>query len=98
MKTYLIVNAIPNPDHEADLKHYSEAVLPLLLEAGGESIKRAKLNSVVAGEVKYPLFLFMEFPDEQPILDLFESAAYQKLLPYRQKAFTEINIYTFTDL
>ena len=98
MKSYLIVNATANLDNQEAIQKYSEGVLPLLLEAGGKPPIRAQLDHVIKGKAAYTLFLFMEFPDQQPILDLFESEEYQKLLPYREKAFNDLNIYTFQDL
>ncbi|NQZ76445.1 MAG: DUF1330 domain-containing protein [Ekhidna sp.] len=98
MKTYLIVNATPNPDNQQHIEAYTGGVLPLLQNAGGKDLRRAKLANVVKGEAKYPLFLFMEFEDGTKVDALFQSEEYKELIPHREKAFAELNIYTFTDL
>ncbi|OJJ16173.1 hypothetical protein BKI52_36005 [marine bacterium AO1-C] len=98
MKTYLVVNATPNPEGQEDLKIYSEAVGALLAKAGGQNPTRAKLEGVVKGKPDYPLMLMMEFPNGETIKNLFESEAYQKLLPHRNNAFSNLNIYIFSDL
>lgn len=95
---YLVVNAKLNPDNQDDIKAYTGNVIPLFKEAGGRDLKRAKLSTVINGESKYPLLLFMEFDSEEAIKNAFESAAYQKLIPHRDKAFEEIDIYVFTDM
>ncbi|MEM9327731.1 MAG: DUF1330 domain-containing protein [Bacteroidota bacterium] len=98
MKTYLVVNATPNPANPADIEAYTGGVLPLLQGAGGKDLRRAKLENVIKGEAKYPLFLFMEFEDGSKIQALFASDAYKKLIPHRERAFTDLQIYAFTDL
>ena len=96
MKTYLIVNATPNPENHEDIQAYTSGVLPLLQNAGGKALKRAKLASVIKGESKYPLFLFMEFDNSDKIEALFQSDDYEKLLVHRDRALLDLNISTFT--
>ena len=98
MGTYLIVNATPNLENQEAIQAYTGGVLPMLQNAGGKSLKRAKLASIIKGKANYPMFLFMEFDDASRISELFESEAYQQLIPHRDKAFKELNIYTFTSL
>ena len=98
MKTYLVVNATPNPENQADIQAYTRGVLPLLEKAGGKALRRAKLKNVIKGVAKYPLFLFMEFEDGEKVKGLFESEEYKKLVPHRVKAFSDLNIYEFIDL
>lgn len=98
MKTYLIVNATPNPENQQHIAAYTGGVLPLLENAGGKDLRRAKLDNVIKGEAKYPLFLFMEFDDGGKVDALFQSEECKKLIPHREKAFIDLNIYTFKDL
>ncbi len=95
---YLVVNAKLNPNNQDDIEAYTGNVIPLLKEAGGRDLKRAELSTVINGESKYPLLLFMEFDNEEAIKKAFKSPAYQELIPYRDRAFEEIDIYVFTGM
>jgi|GEM_PF-952357 len=95
---YLVVNAKLNTENQDDIKVYTGNVIPLLKNAGGRNLKRAKLSATINGESKYPLLLFMEFDNEDAIKAAFESEAYKKLIPFRDRAFEEIDIYVFLDM
>lgn len=98
MKTYLIVNASPNPEEQEELQKYTSQVVPMLEAAGGEHLKRLKLDTAITGEADYHLLLFMEFPGEESVRSVFDSEAYKALIPHRDKGFHQIKILLFKDL
>lgn len=90
-KTTLVVTAVPNPNEMASVQEYLHGVMPLLLEAGGELIKRQKVSKVINGSPS-GMVLVMDFPSEQAVSELFSSKAYQAIVPAREKGFSEMNI------
>ena len=98
MKAYLVANLIPSPDGQESLQHYATQVGQLLTTAGGTNAKRVKLSETINGSVLYQLMLFMEFESKKAIQNVFESAEYKALIPYRDKGFDMVNIQIFEDL
>ncbi len=88
----LIVTAAPNPDNAEDLQGYVKQALPMLLNGGGEMIKRARVLEPVVGDITFGVMLVMEFPSAQAIRDVFESDAYAAIVPLRERGFKFMNI------
>lgn len=87
----LVVTAIPEPGEEAAAQQYLRAVVPLLKGAGGKPVRRLKTNRVINGRAA-GVVLVMDFPSEDAVAGLFESADYQALIPGRDRGFKEMNI------
>ena len=90
-KTTLIVTATPNANEMESVQNYLQGVLPLLMGAGGQLVKRLKVNKVINGNPS-GMILVMDFESDQVITALFESDEYAALIPVRDQGFKEMNI------
>ena len=90
-KTTLVVTAMPNPSEQESMQAYLKGAQPLLAEAGGQLVKRLKVQSTISGEA-CGMVLVMDFPDREKIEAMFASADYAALRPARDKGFSSINI------
>ncbi len=91
-KTTLIVTSIPNPEQQAALDAYVQGAYPLLLNLGGEIVKRSVVSDTYHGEQNFKVIMLMDFPSKSALLAMFDSSAYQALIPDRNKAFKSIEI------
>ncbi len=94
----LIVTSKPNTENIEALQAYVKEVMPMLLATGGKVIKRSQVNQVYLGRQDFVFLLVMDFPSKQALIELFESPAYQALIPNRNKGFEDIQIYFADDL
>jgi uncharacterized protein (DUF1330 family) len=90
-KTTLVVTAVPNPHEMASVQEYLQGVLPLLMGAGGQLVKRLKLDRGIHGKTS-GMILVMDFDSSDAITGMFESEDYAALVPVRDKGFSEMNI------
>jgi uncharacterized protein (DUF1330 family) len=90
-KTTLVVTAVPNPNEMGSVQEYLKGVLPLLMGAGGEPVKRLKVNEVIHGKPS-GMVLVMDFQSADAITNMFASGDYAALVPARDKGFSEMNI------
>ncbi len=97
-KTTLLVTAMPNPSEQESMQTYLKGVLPLLLGAGGQLVKRAKVSGALAGKPPYGMVLVMDFSDREQVERMFASEAYAELVPSRDKGFASIDICFASDL
>ena len=66
-KTTLVVTAMPNPSEPEAAQAYIKGALPLLMGAGGQLIKRLKVQSAIAGKPAHGLVMMMDFPDREKL-------------------------------
>ena len=90
-KTTLVVTAVPNPNEMASVQEYLQGVLPLLLGAGGQLVKRLEVDDVIHGTPS-GMVLVMDFDTTEAITAMFESGDYAALVPARTRGFSEMNI------
>jgi uncharacterized protein (DUF1330 family) len=90
-KTTLVVTAIPNPNEMDSVQEYLQSVMPLFMGAGGNLVKRLKLDKVLLGNPS-GMVLVMDFDSVEAITALFESDEYAALIPTRERGFKEMNI------
>lgn len=90
-KTTLVVTASPNPNEMESVQNYLQGVMPLLMGAGGQLVKRLKVESLIHGNPS-GMVLVMDFDSNESIEELFKSDQYAKLVPVRDKGFNEMNI------
>ena len=90
-KTTLVVTAVPNPNEMESVQEYLRGVLPLLQGAGGQVVKRLKLEQPIHGRPS-GMVLVMDFDSADAITAMFESDAYAALVPVRDQGFAEMNI------
>lgn len=92
-KSIMIVNAVLNPNEKEAFTYYSEQSAPLFKEAGAKPIGKHKIAKTIIGSKKLQVVAIMEFPSSESITKVFESEVYKELLPYREKAFLELDVF-----
>lgn len=90
-KTTLVVTALPNPAEMPAVQEYLEAVMPLLQGAGGQLVKRLKVDQLLAGKPA-GMVMVMDFDSRDAVTGMFESDEYKALIPGRDRGFAEMNI------
>jgi uncharacterized protein (DUF1330 family) len=93
----LVVTASPNPAEMPSVQSYLQGVMPLLMGAGGQLVKRVKVDEVVFGTPS-GIAMVMDFPSADDLRALFASDAYAALLPARNQGFAQINILITSDM
>lgn len=92
----LITLAQPKP-HEIDAFHgYVGASTELALEAGGEVSSRFGVRHI-HGNAPAAIFGLATFPSADTITDMFNSDAYQALVPAREQSIECVNAYIVDD-
>jgi uncharacterized protein (DUF1330 family) len=79
-------------DRPVDLAAYLEATTPLLAKAGARIVKRFKVNEVVAGRNPAQTVVIVEYPDRAAVDLVFGSLEYQRIIPYRDRAFSDYHV------
>ena len=92
-QTLLIVNASVNPNEKEALSAYLDKAGPLFAKAGGKPLGRFKITEHLKGNHTPQMVAVMQFPNSQAIKKVFDSAEYETLIPIRNKAFTELNLF-----
>ena len=87
----LVVTAVPNADEMESVQAYLQGVMPLLTGAGGQLVRRLKTAQVINGRPA-GMVLVMDFPSVDAVTAMFDSDAYQALVPTRDRGFCEMNI------
>ena len=95
-ETILIVNATPDPLEQEALAYYSENASAILKAHKGRLVGKYKAQRSITAEAFQKNLMIMEFDDDGIIEALTSSEQYQRLIPYRDKAFTQISI-SFAD-
>lgn len=90
-KATLVVTAVPKPDQMASVQEYLQGVLPLVVGAGGTSIRRLKTSQVLDGRAA-GMALVADFESVAAATSMFESDEYRALLPAREQGFAEMNV------
>lgn len=94
--TLLITFAKPDPTQLEVFGSYVGASTELAIEAGGEVSSRFPVAHV-HGDAPASIFGFATFPNPRAINDMFDSEAYQALVPDRDKGVESVNAYIVDD-
>lgn len=100
-KTYLFVTATPIMEYHDALERYVQGVIPMLMEAGGSIPKIIKQDKSVVGHTDTFMTMIVEFNGTEAknaAYAVFESEAYEALVPDRDKAFKKMNIAFYSDM
>ena len=92
-KSLLIVKATPNPLEMEAYEYYVKNAGPIFKKFKGKSVSKYSMSDSIVGNEKFKMLVIMEFPSDDVIKKVFNSEAYQELLPYREKAFTTLNVF-----
>lgn len=91
-KATLVVTAVPNPNEMESVQTYLQGVMPLLMGAGGNLVKRLKADQSINGNPT-GMVLVMDFDSAENVKKMFDSDEYAALVPVRKKGFAEMNIH-----
>ncbi len=94
--TLLITFAKPDPTELEMFGSYVGASTELAIEAGGEVSSRFPVTHI-HGDAPASIFGFATFPSSTAINDMFDSKAYQALVPDRDKSVESVNAYIVED-
>jgi len=89
----LIIVAKINPAEKEALNQYLEGVAQLYQQVGAQSINKYKISEASIGEYTPSIISIMQFPNKESLDNVFESTAYQALIPFRDKAFLKVESY-----
>ena len=89
--TTLVVTARPNPEEMESVQAYLQGVMPLFVAAGGNLVKRLRVDTVLEG-TPAGMAMIMDFDSAEAIADLLDSPDYAALLPARDRGFSDMNI------
>lgn len=90
--TLLITFAKPDPTQLEIFGSYVGASTELAMEAGGEVSSRFSVTHI-HGDAPASIFGFATFPSSAAVTDMFDSEAYQALVPDRDKSVESVNAY-----
>jgi len=88
----LIVTATFNSDNMVAAQRYMQAAVPMLVEGGGEILRRVKVDRSIVGSAAYEACLVVSFPDEAAVEAIFGSADYAALVEDRDAGFVRMDI------
>jgi len=91
-KTTIIITAVFNPDQMLAAQEYMQLAVPMLINGGGEIIRRVKVERVVVGDQSYHACLVMDFPSASAVDAIFNSDEYAEIVPLRETGFKSMNI------
>jgi len=92
MTTHLFVLGTRRPDSDEAYQAYVGAAGPLLFGAGGVINGQYQTTTQVVGDGGPQNILIMDFPDEDAIRRVFDSAEYANAIPDRDAAFEQITV------
>lgn len=91
-KSTLIITAVFNPDNMASAQEYMQRAISLLVKAGGEIVRRVKVERAILGEQNYHACLVMDFPTSNAVDTVFNSSEYAEIIPLRELGFKAMTI------
>lgn len=97
MSAIVIVTGNLNPSGSEDLKTYQAAAGPTVVKHGGQVIFRGKGAITLAGSRSWQVALAIRFPDEAAVRAWYDDPEYQKVLSFRAKAFSELEIFVINE-
>lgn len=89
----LIVTARLNPSGNEALNKYLESMKVLTGKAQAKQLAKYEINETLIGSSELSYVLVMEFPDVERIHQLFSSEEYQKIVKFRDEAFTKVEVF-----
>ena len=91
-KVTMVVNSTINPNEKEALEVYVSNASLILKAHNGTLVKKYVMSKSITGKVLAENIMLMEFKDDKIIQALEFGEEYQKLIPFRDKAFSSINI------
>lgn len=92
MSVRVVACLSPNPQETDAMAAYFEVALSLISKAGGKVIQDYNIDQAIIGPKPADKVLIVEYPDLATLNAVFQSDAYQAVIPHREKAFTQYSV------
>jgi len=92
LKIILIIIAFANPNEKEAFEYYKSQIRAQYELVGAKRVKYP-IDYVVMGEEKPDFIMVVEFPNQKALQKLFAGEDYKELVLYREKAFTNLNVF-----
>lgn len=96
-KIFIIIMGFINPQEQEAFEFYKTEINKQYEQVGAVVTDRYPVLQVLAGEEKPDFVMVVEFPSPQALQQVFASTEYQKLVPYREKGFSKLNVFLSTN-
>jgi uncharacterized protein (DUF1330 family) len=93
MSAIVLVTCTPAQNGAGDLAAYQQRALPVIARHGGEMIFRGPRSTTFVGDEGFTVSVAFRFPSAEAARAWYDDPDYQAALPYRDKAFTSIDIH-----
>ena len=97
MAVMVMVQANPRADAGESLQQYQPVARDTITRHGGEVTFRGGGAGALSGGRDFKVGLLIRFPDKESAQAWYNDPDYQKVLPLRDKAFSEIEIRMFQE-
>ena len=91
-KTYLLINAIPDPENMESLKLYLSKIGPIFMENGGKNLGRYKTLEQPMGSSGIKVSTIFEFSSAAVIKETLTGEAFNFLNQLRSEAFKQVDL------
>lgn len=92
LKIILIIIAFVNLNEKEAFEYYRSNIRAKYELVGAKPVKYPIKHGVIDKE-KPDFIMVVEFPNQKALEKLFKSEDYKKLIPYRNKAFTDLKVF-----
>lgn len=93
-QVFLVVEATPNLSNQDELNAYSSLAPVLMKKHGGTPVSRYVVESKIGAGEHPKAIAVISFPNKESVDNfLVKDPEYQKLIPLRNEAFSEIHFY-----
>ncbi len=93
LKIILIIIGFINPQEKQSFDYYATNMHQQYESVGAVIIEKYPIIHNAVGEERPDFVMIVEFPNQQAFQKLFSSEEYKKLVPYREKGFTKLNVF-----
>jgi uncharacterized protein (DUF1330 family) len=91
-RTFLVITAIINKQHIAELPEYLGSVMQIFGQNGGKPVGRYKTIQPLIGEEPPEMMAVIEFANPKIIEDMAKGAEFNALADQRARVFSKLNM------
>lgn len=93
LPVFLFIEATPNPTESASLQSYLSQVPAIVNQYAGVPIATYDVEKTLDEQAGPKVYSVVSFPSRQSIDEFFADAAYQAIVPFRDKAFSHLRFH-----
>jgi uncharacterized protein (DUF1330 family) len=97
MSVLVIVQGTPNPELAEQMKQYQQGAGPIVARHGGQLVARGSGLEGLAGHHKWMVGAVLRFPDLAAVHAWHNDPDYQKIIPIRTAAYSDLEITVFQE-